>query len=271
MRIGMRRARCAVAHVSSKARLTMSFELRVDLVLLPEVLLQALHPLEVRDDDAAGVREDVGEDEHALVLEDRVGGRGDGAVRALDDDLRLDLGRRSRSSITCSSAHGARMSQSSSEQLVVRDLLAARRAGERAVRALVRERGRDVDARSRCGAPPAESEIATTVAPSSWRNFARNEPTLPKPCTATVMAVEAAVAASPAASRMQKRPPRAVASSRPSEPPIDSGFPVTTPSTEWPLFIEYVSKIQAIIAPSVPTSGAGMSFSGPISLMISVV
>ena len=50
-----------------------------------------------------------------------------------------------------------------------------------------------------------------------------------------------------------------------------SGLPVTTPSTEWPLFIEYVSKIQAITAPSVPTSGAGMSFSGPISLMISVV
>jgi hypothetical protein len=50
-----------------------------------------------------------------------------------------------------------------------------------------------------------------------------------------------------------------------------SGFPVTTPSTEWPLFMEYVSKIQAMTVPSVPTSGAGMSFSGPISLMISVV
>jgi hypothetical protein len=50
-----------------------------------------------------------------------------------------------------------------------------------------------------------------------------------------------------------------------------SGLPVTTPSTECPLFIEYVSKIQAITAGVVPTSGAGMSFSGPISLMISVV
>ena len=46
---------------------------------------------------------------------------------------------------------------------------------------------------------------------------------------------------------------------------------MTTPSTEWPLFIEYVSKIQAITLASVPTSGAGMSFSGPISLMISLV
>jgi hypothetical protein len=33
--------------------------------------------------------------------------------------------------------------------------------------------------------------------------------------------------------------------------------------------MEYVSKIHAITRPSVPTSGAGMSFSGPISLMIS--
>ena len=36
--------------------------------------------------------------------------------------------------------------------------------------------------------------------------------------------------------------------SRPSVPPRTSGLPVTTPSTEWPLFIEYVSKIQAITA-----------------------
>ena len=62
-----------------------------------------------------------------------------------------------------------------------------------------------------------------------------------------------------------------MASSRPTEPPTDSGLPVTTPRTEWPTFIEYVSKIQAITCASVPTSGAGMSFSGPISLMISVV
>ena len=46
---------------------------------------------------------------------------------------------------------------------------------------------------------------------------------------------------------------------------------MTTPSTECPLFIEYVSKIQAITRESVPTSGAGMSLSGPISLMISLV
>src|SRR5436190_476171 len=63
----------------------------VDLVLLPEVLLEALHPLEVRDDDAAGIREHVREHEHAVLLEDRVGGRRHRPVRALDDELRTDL------------------------------------------------------------------------------------------------------------------------------------------------------------------------------------
>ena len=38
--------------------------------------------------------------------------------------------------------------------------------------------------------------------------------------------------------RGQPQPEREVASTRPSEPPIVSGLPVTTPSTEWPLFIE---------------------------------
>src|SRR5437764_480292 len=112
--------------------------------------------------------------------------------------------------------------------------------------------------------------MATTAAPSSCRNFARNEPTLPNPCTATFMPASRRSCFA-TASRMQKRLPRAVASSRPSDPPTLSGLPVTTPSTEWPLFIEYVSKIHAITDGSVPTSGAGMSFSGPISLMISLV
>src|SRR5215208_4837102 len=64
-------------------------QLRIHLGLLPEVLLEALHPLEVRDHDASGIREDVGKHEHAFVLENLVGGRRDGAVCALDDDFRL--------------------------------------------------------------------------------------------------------------------------------------------------------------------------------------
>src|ERR687895_2301207 len=63
----------------------------VHLFFLPEVLLQPLHPLEVRDDDAAGVRKHVGEHDDATVLEDLVGLRRDRAIRALADDARLDL------------------------------------------------------------------------------------------------------------------------------------------------------------------------------------
>ena len=156
-------------------------ELRVHLGLLPEVLLEALHPLEVRHDHAAGVGEHVRQNEHAHVVEDDVRGRRDRAVRALDDHPRLDCEAFS-SVITCSSAHGARMSQSK-EQLLVGDLLRALQPFERARLALLGERGLHVDAVRVVGAV-VESEIATTRAPSSATNFAKYEPTLPKPCTA---------------------------------------------------------------------------------------
>ncbi len=118
--------------------------------------------------------------------------------------------------------------------------------------------------------PPLVSETAITVAPAAAANCANREPTFPKPWIATL---------SPAIARPRrvrvsssaKKTPRPVASSRPSEPPTASGLPVTTLSTECPWFIEKVSKIQAITAGLVPTSGAAMSFSGPISLTISEV
>src|SRR5215218_6354604 len=47
-------------------------QLRVHLGLLPEVLLEPLHPLEIRDDDPAGVREHVRKNEDASVFEDQV-------------------------------------------------------------------------------------------------------------------------------------------------------------------------------------------------------
>ena len=64
-------------------------ELRVHLRLLPEVLLQALHPLEVGDDDAARIREHVGEDEDAPLLEDLVGLGCHRPVRTFGDEARL--------------------------------------------------------------------------------------------------------------------------------------------------------------------------------------
>jgi hypothetical protein len=60
---------------------------------------------------------------------------------------------------------------------------------------------------------------------------------LPKPWTTTFMSSGFRPRRSIAPS-VQKSPPRAVASSRPSDPPMVSGLPVTTPRTEWPLFIE---------------------------------
>jgi hypothetical protein len=54
------------------------------------------------------------------------------------------------------------------------------------------------------------------------------------------------------------------ASARPTEPPIAVGLPVTTPGTEKPRCIDTVSMIQAIVWALVPTSGAGMSESGPM-------
>ena len=48
-----------------------------------------------------------------------------------------------------------------------------------------------------------------------------------------------------------------------------TGLPVTTPGTENPSRVEYVSMIHAMISPLVPMSGAGMSRSGPMSGRIS--
>src|SRR5919109_1480549 len=47
-------------------------QLGVDLLLLPEEGLQVLHPLEVGDDHAAGVGDDVGDEEDASLVKDRV-------------------------------------------------------------------------------------------------------------------------------------------------------------------------------------------------------
>ena len=66
-----------------------------------------------------------------------------------------------------------------------------------------------------------------------------------------------------AASRQISMRPRPVASTRPREPPSESGLPVTTDVTVWRACIEYVSMIHAIVWGFVPMSGAGTSFSGP--------
>src|ERR1700677_3317158 len=61
-------------------------ETLVDLGLGPEVAHAVLHPLEVAGGDAAGVGEDVGDDEDSLFGEDVVGDHGGGAIGALAED-----------------------------------------------------------------------------------------------------------------------------------------------------------------------------------------
>src|SRR5262249_18987177 len=56
----------------------------VHVLLGPEEVLEALHPLEVGDRDAAGVREDVGHHEDAARAQHLVALDGGGVVRALD-------------------------------------------------------------------------------------------------------------------------------------------------------------------------------------------
>ena len=65
-------------------------EALVDFGFGPEVAHAVLHPLEVAGGDAAGVGEDVGDDEDALVGEDLVGDGGGGAVGAFAEDLAAD-------------------------------------------------------------------------------------------------------------------------------------------------------------------------------------
>jgi hypothetical protein len=66
-------------------------EALVDFVLGPEVAHAVLHPLEVAGGDAAGVGEDVGDDEDAFFGEDVVGDGGGGAVGAFAEDAALEL------------------------------------------------------------------------------------------------------------------------------------------------------------------------------------
>ena len=62
----------------------------VDVVLIPEKLLQILDPLEIRNSDATGVGQDIRDDEHPLVVEDLVGLGSGRAIGSLADDLGLD-------------------------------------------------------------------------------------------------------------------------------------------------------------------------------------
>ena len=73
----------------------LRLEALVHFLLFPEVAVAVLDPFEVRRRDAAGVGEDVGNDEDAALVQLLVGLGRRRAVGALGDDLRLDAPARS--------------------------------------------------------------------------------------------------------------------------------------------------------------------------------
>ena len=79
-----------ISQTRSNASFIFSASFVADLVAAPEEPAEILHPFEVRDGDAAGVREDVGQDRDAPLGEDRVGLERGRAVRAFRDQPRLD-------------------------------------------------------------------------------------------------------------------------------------------------------------------------------------
>ncbi len=99
-------------------------------------------------------------------------------------------------------------------------------------------------------------------------SFAKLPPALPTPWIATVAfsSVGIILVCSIACFRTNC-PPRAVAVLRPSEPPFSMDLPVTTAlafSIGMFSILEYSLTIVSIILELVYTSGAGMSFCGPI-------
>src|ERR1700687_3654634 len=66
----------------------VDLEAALHLVELPVEARTALDPLEVRDDHAAGVGEDVGDDRDAAIAQLAIGVTGHRTVRAFDDDPR---------------------------------------------------------------------------------------------------------------------------------------------------------------------------------------
>src|SRR5262249_11575077 len=67
------------------------FHAVVDQLLVPKVALTVLDPFEVRDRDAAGVREDVGNNEDAFFAEDGIGQMGGGAISSFTENFAPQL------------------------------------------------------------------------------------------------------------------------------------------------------------------------------------
>jgi hypothetical protein len=117
---------------------------------------------------------------------------------------------------------------------------------------------------------PVWSCTATSFAPACTNSSAAELPTLPMPCTATraPSRLQADAARRLAAGHEDAAAGRLDAAERAAEVERLAGDDAGRGA---PVFIEYVSIIQAMIWPLVFTSGAGMSRCGPMMMPISLV
>jgi hypothetical protein len=67
-----------------------ALELGVDFAFGPEELLQPLHPFKITDRYAASAREDIRDDEHPPIIQDRIGIGSRWSVDGFADDPRTD-------------------------------------------------------------------------------------------------------------------------------------------------------------------------------------
>ena len=106
------------------------------------------------------------------------------------------------------------------------------------------------------------SLTAITRIPAELSRKASGPPTLPKPWMTARLPTKGRSSSTKAA-RAHRSTPVAVAPAWPRVPPMERGLPVTDPGMDSPRNFDSVSMSQAMTRPSVLTSGAGMSRSGP--------
>jgi hypothetical protein len=207
----------------------------VDLLLGPRERLQRLHPLEVGDGHAAGVGQDVRQDEHPAVEQNLVRFRCRRAVGGFGNDAGLNLGGVAGRDLVLHRGRDQNLARQR-EQLGVVDrirVLEPDDAPGPPLKAATATRSRPTG----LWIPPRESLTATTGEPSSAISRAATAPALPNPWTTVRLPARSnplgpcrlldGVDAAPAGGLA---PPLGTAET--------SGLPVTTPGAEYPTFIE---------------------------------
>ena len=135
-----------VCHASSNARATMSWSLALTSSSRQKYSCRPCTHSKYETTTPPAFARTSGQDEDAAVLEDRVGGRRDRPVRAFADHRRLDAVR-VRLGHDLLEGTGGEDVAGKLDELLVRDGVRARKADERPVLLLVRQRGRDVETR----------------------------------------------------------------------------------------------------------------------------